>query len=68
MYKVTKNIAPTLTTYSLRSRGPPIERPMRLTTTRECPAQIAMAKERPVWAQRASTKVVENQDIEATQA
>ena len=69
VYKVTKNMAPTPTTYSLRSRGPPTasaERPIRLTSTRERP--VRMATERPVRARRVSTKVAENQDIEATQA
>jgi hypothetical protein len=59
VYKVTKNIAPTLTTYSLRSWGPPtttIERPVRLATTRVSPIQV----ERPVHVPRVSRKVVEN--------
>jgi hypothetical protein len=71
VYKVTKNMAPTPTTYSLRPRGPPtasVERPIRLTTTRERPVRMSTATERPIQAQRVSTKVVENQDIEATQA
>ena len=71
VYKVTKNMAPTPNTYSLRSRGQPTtsaERPIRLTTTREHPVRMATATERPIRARRVSTKVVENQDIEVTQA
>ena len=54
-------MAPTPTTYSLRSQGQPtttVERPIRLKTT----------VERPVRVQKVSTKVVENEEIEATQA
>jgi hypothetical protein len=71
VYKVTKNMAPTPTSYSLRSRGPPtmtVERPRRLTTTRKRPIRVATAIERPIRARRVSTKVAENEDVEATQA
>ena len=69
VYKVTKNIAPTPSTYSLRSQGLPtitVERPVHLTTTRERPKRVATAIERPVQARKVFTKVAENEDIEAT--
>jgi hypothetical protein len=64
-------MAPTPTTYSLRSQRPPttfVERSIRLTTTREHPIRVETATERPVRARRVSTKVAVNKDIEATQA
>jgi hypothetical protein len=50
-YIVAKRMAPTSTTYSLRSRGAP-----------------ATTVERPVRVRKVSAKVVENEEIEATQA
>jgi hypothetical protein len=53
VYKVTKNMALTPPTYSLRSRGLPttsVEHPIRLNTTRERSARMATATERPLRA------------------
>jgi hypothetical protein len=53
VYKVTKNMTPTPTPYSLRSRGPSttsVERPIRLGTTSERPVRMATATERPLRA------------------
>ena len=70
VYKVTKNMAPTPTTYSLRSQGPPtttVERPVHLITTRERPIRVATSLERPIQVQKISAKAAENKGIEATQ-
>jgi hypothetical protein len=63
VYKATKNMAPTPTTYSLQSRGPPtttVERLIRPATTRERPIRVATAIECPIRVRRVSRKVVDN--------
>ena len=61
-YKVTKNIAPTPTTYSLRSRGTPAKGVERPTRVRKVSAKVAEnEKIEATQAQLATTIAVEAQ-------